>query len=78
MFQLELPEGWAIHNVFNEDLLTRCNELQFKNQHMEPAPPPTIINKEKEYEVKSIGNKAKRHNILCIGKVIGMSMTNES
>jgi len=21
-FQLELPEGWAIHNVFNEDLLT--------------------------------------------------------
>ena len=75
---MELLEGWAIHNVFNEDLLTRCNELQFKNQHMEPAPPPTIINKEKEYEVKSIGNKAKRRNILCIGKVIGMSMTNES
>jgi len=22
IFQLELPEGWAIHNVFNEDLLT--------------------------------------------------------
>ena len=22
-FQLELPEGWAIHNVFNEDLLIR-------------------------------------------------------
>jgi len=22
VFQLELPEGWAIHNVFNEDLLT--------------------------------------------------------
>jgi len=21
-FQLELPEGWAIHNVFNKDLLT--------------------------------------------------------
>ena len=21
-FQLKLPEGWAIHNVFNEDLLT--------------------------------------------------------
>jgi len=21
-FQLELPEGWAIHNMFNEDLLT--------------------------------------------------------
>jgi len=22
VFQLELPEGWAIHNVFNKDLLT--------------------------------------------------------
>jgi len=22
VFQLELPKGWAIHNVFNEDLLT--------------------------------------------------------
>ena len=21
-FQLELPEGWIIHNIFNEDLLT--------------------------------------------------------
>ena len=28
-FQLELPEGWIIHNVFNEDLLTRCRELYF-------------------------------------------------
>ena len=41
-----------IYNVFNEDLLTRCNELQFKVQHVEPAPPTTIINKEKEYEVQ--------------------------
>ena len=31
-FQLELPEGWAIHNVFNEDLLTRCVEPKFKGQ----------------------------------------------
>ena len=30
VFQLELPEGWAIHNVFNEDLLTQCVELKFK------------------------------------------------
>jgi len=22
VFELELPEGWMIHNVFNEDLLT--------------------------------------------------------
>jgi len=44
-FQLELPEGWAIHNVFNEDLLTRCVEL---------AQPPTIINEEEEYEVEKV------------------------
>ena len=22
VFQIELPEGWMIHNMFNEDLLT--------------------------------------------------------
>jgi len=27
VFQLELSEGWIIHNIFNEDLLTRYNEL---------------------------------------------------
>jgi len=41
-----------MHNVFNKDLLTRCNKPQFKEQHVEPAPPPTIINKEEEYEVQ--------------------------
>jgi len=30
--QLELPEGWIIHDVFNEDLLTRCRELHFPGQ----------------------------------------------
>jgi len=25
-FQLELLEGWMIHNIFNKDLLTRCNK----------------------------------------------------
>ena len=30
MFQLKLSEEWMIHDVFNEDLLTRCKELQFK------------------------------------------------
>jgi len=53
-FQLELLKGWAIHNVFNENLLTRCNEPQFKNQHMKPVPLPTIINEEKEYEVEEV------------------------
>ena len=52
-FQLELLEGWMIHNVFNEDL-TRCREPHFKGQHMELAPPPTIINEEEEYEVEEV------------------------
>ena len=30
MFQLKLLEEWAIHNIFNEDLLTSCREPQFK------------------------------------------------
>jgi len=54
VFQLKLLEGWMIHNVFNKDLLTKCKELQFKGQHMELASPPTIINKEEEYEVKEV------------------------
>jgi len=53
-FQLELPEGWMIHNVFNEDLLTRCRESHFPGQHMELAPLPDIINEEEEYEVEEI------------------------
>jgi len=59
-FQLELPEGWMIYNVFNEDLLTKCKALQFKGQHMDPAPPPTIINEEEEYEVKEVWKHRKR------------------
>jgi len=53
-FQLELPEGWMIHNVFNEDLLTRCRKPHFPEQHMELAPLPDIINEEEEYEVEEI------------------------
>ena len=59
-FQLELPEEWAIHNVFNEDLLTRCNEPQFKGQHMKPALLPTIINKEEEYKVEEVRKHRKQ------------------
>ena len=59
-FQLELPEGWMIHNIFNEDLLTRCVEPKFKGQHKEPAPPPTIINEEEKYEVEEVRKHRKR------------------
>jgi len=37
-FQLELLEGWIIHDVFNEDLLTRCVEPKFQGQHKDLAP----------------------------------------
>jgi len=59
VFQLELPEGWAIHNVFNENLLTQYNEPKFKGQHEEPAPLPTIINEKEEYKVKEIRKHRK-------------------
>jgi len=60
VFQLELPEGWIIYNIFNEDLLTQCVGPKFKGQHEEPAPPPTIINEEEEYEVEEVRKHRKR------------------
>jgi len=48
------------HNMFNKDLLTKCNEPQFKRQHVEPAPPPTIINEEEKYEVEEVWKYRKR------------------
>jgi len=59
VFQLELLEEWMIHNMFNKDLLTRCNEPQFKGQHIELAPPLTIINKEEEYKVEEVWKHRK-------------------
>ena len=53
-FELELPEEWMIHNVFNEDLLTRCVEPKFQGQRKNPAPSPMIINEEEEYEVEEV------------------------
>ena len=58
-FQLELPEEWAIHNVFNKNLLTRCVELKFKEQHKNLTPLPTIINKEEEYEAEEVRKHRK-------------------
>ena len=53
-FELELPEGWMIHNVFNKDLLIRCVEPKFQGQCRNPAPSPVIINEEEEYEVEEV------------------------
>jgi len=60
VFELELPEEWMIHNVFNENLLTQCMEPKFKGQHMEPAPPPTIINEEEEYKIEEVRKYRKQ------------------
>ena len=49
-----------IHNMFNEDLLIQCRELYYQGQHMEPAPPPDIINEEEEYKVEEIRKHWKK------------------
>ena len=46
--------------MFNKDLLTRCNEPQFKGQYVKLAPLPTIINKEEKYEVKEVWKHKKQ------------------
>ena len=60
MFQLELLEGWIIYNVFNKDLLTRCREPHFKEQHIDLVSQPIIINKEKEYKVEEVRKHRKQ------------------
>jgi len=59
-FQLDLLEGWMIHNVFNKDLLTQCVEPKFKGQHEDLAPPPMIINEEEEYKVIEVRKHRKQ------------------
>jgi len=46
--------------VFNEDLLKRCRELYYQEQHMELASLSTIINKEEEYEVEEVQKYRKQ------------------
>ena len=58
-FQLELLEGWVIHNMFSKDLLIWCIEPKFKGQHEELVPPPMIINKKEEYEVEEVRKHRK-------------------
>ena len=41
-------------------MLTQYREPQFKEQHMEMAPPPDIINEEEEYEVEEVQNYRKQ------------------
>ena len=60
VFQLKLSEEWMIHDVFNEDLLTRCRKPHYQEQHMEPVFPSIIINEEKEYEVEEVWKHRKQ------------------
>ena len=57
---IELLEGWAIHNVFSENLLTRYKKMEFASQHKDPAPLPDIIHEEEEYEVEEIRGHCKK------------------
>jgi len=78
-FKLKLPEGWMIHNVFNEDLLTQCVEPKFQGQCKNLAPPPVIINKEEEYKVEEVRKHRTRGwgcNTWYIGRAMGTSMIN--
>ena len=62
-----------IHNVFNKDLLTQCKELYFKEQYIDLAPPPEIINKEEEYIINIINKYPKQDYHILEGqlKIIG-------
>jgi len=59
-YRLEIPEGWVIHNVFNEALLSPFSGPEFDSQRNEPPPPPDILNDEEEYEVEEIRGQRKR------------------
>ena len=42
------------HNVFNEDLLSKCREPYFKEQHMDLVLQPTIIDEKEKYKVEEV------------------------
>jgi len=68
-----------IHNVFNEDLLTQCVKLKFKEQHKDPIPLPTIINKKRNMKWKKLGNienVEEEHNTWYIRRAMEINMTN--
>ena len=53
VYQLQLLKTWKIHPVFHASLLSpyRENEVHGKNF---PAPPPSLIDGEEEYEIEKI------------------------
>ena len=78
-FQLKLLERWMIYNVFNEDLLTQCQEPYYKGQHMKLAPPPDISMKKKSTKWKKLESIERRNgelNSWYTGKDMEMNMIN--
>ena len=51
-YSLKLPRTWKIHNNFHASLLTKYR-TDAERRQMTP-PPPDIINKEEQWEVKAI------------------------
>ena len=53
-YRLELPETWAIHDVFNSRLLSPYHKPEYDSQRTPPPPMPEIINDEEHYEVDEV------------------------
>jgi len=53
VYQLELPPQWKVHNVFHASLLSPYHKTTTHGPNYH-EPPPDIINREKEWEVKYI------------------------
>ena len=54
-YQLTLPRGWTIHNVFHSLLLTHYKETHESGAQFQ-CPPPELIGNKEEYEVEQIIN----------------------
>ncbi len=52
-YRLKLPMQWSIHDVFHIDLLTPYHEMAIHGPNYS-RPPPDLVDKEEEYEVKKI------------------------
>ena len=52
-----------IYNMFNKNLLIRCRESHYQEQHMKSAPLPTIINEEEEYKVEEVWKHRKHGRV---------------